>query len=86
MTNTGWLVIGLIFVSLFLVVGVFLYQKSKNEAELIRQQRLSGLQNSVTQTLIEGNKGSGVGGFLSNTLNSQGGASIISLIGGALLK
>ena len=68
MSNTGWIILGVIMISLFLVIGIYLYQQSKNEAESLRQQKLLGLQSSLAIS----QKRSGPLGFILDVLNTEG--------------
>ncbi len=79
MTNTSWIIIGLISVSLIIVIGIFLYQNSKNAAEEISKQKLAVIQASLAGTLGQGYQKAGLGGWISNILGSD---SVTALAGG----
>lgn len=71
MSNTFWLIIGVAIIALIAVVGVYLYQKSKNEAEAINQQKLQVLTASLGGTLQQGQQSAGFGGWIKDLLGSS---------------
>ena len=79
MSNTTWIVIGIVAVALIIIIGVYLYQKSKNEADAINKDKLAIIQASLGGTLGQGYQQAGVGGWISSLLNSS---SVTSLAGG----
>ena len=79
MSNTSWIVIGIIAVALVIIIGIYLYQKSKNEADSINKDKLAIIQASLGGTLGQGYQQAGLGGWISSLLNSS---SVTAFAGG----
>ena len=86
MSNTTWIVIGLIVISLIVVVGVYSYQKSKNEAESINKEKLAIIQASLGGTIGQGYQQAGVGGWITSLLNSNVANQLTPFIGKSLIS
>lgn len=80
MSNTFWIITGIAIIALIAIVGIYLYQKSKNEAEAINQQKLQVLASSLGSTLQQSQQSSGgFGGWIKDLLGSS---SVTALAGG----
>ena len=71
MSNTGWVMMSIVLILLILIIGVFMYQKSKNDAAAINAQKLAVLSGGLNGTLTQGYQSSGFGGFIKNVLGSS---------------
>lgn len=79
MSDRGWLILGIVAVALVIVIGIFLYQKSKNDAAQINKDKLLALQAGLGGTLQQGQQQGGVGGWITSLLGSS---SVTALAGG----
>jgi len=78
MSNTAWIVIGLIFVALAASIGIYLYQKAKSDNEKLNNEKLAILTGSLGSTVQLGQTKAGLGGFINDFLGSSSGSSIVS--------
>jgi len=86
MSNTGWIMIGLVFVVLAAVIGIYLYQKSKNDALAINAQKLAALQGGLNSATAQGYQASGLGGFISGIFGTALNSDTTKALAPSLLK
>jgi uncharacterized protein YpmB len=90
MSNTAWVMIGLVFIVLAVAIGIYLYQKSKNDAAEINAQKLAAIQAGVAGAASQGYQASGFASFFQNilgtTLNSKTTQTLIPLAASAYLQ
>lgn len=79
MSDKAWIILGVVAVALVIVIGIFLYQKSKNDAEQINKDKLLALQAGLGGTVQQGYQQAGVGGWITSLLGSS---SVTALAGG----
>ena len=85
MGKTGYIMLGIALVALFAVIGIYLYQKTKNDAELVNQQKLLALQQGLHNTQTQGGQLGGIFGFLGGLANSQTGQSLVPVLTKSLI-
>lgn len=88
MSNTAWIMIGLAFIVLAAGIGIYLYQKSKNDAAQINADRLAAIQAGVAGATSQGYQSTGFGSFFQSifgtALNSELTKAAIPLAGSYL--